>query len=145
MNPLSILLQASQLTKGAERMLETDPHGWTLSLIAVTVVFSALAILFVAFSLVGKMSMKLDANSSESGAAKKIKKGKGMEPEVAAAIAMALETEKGDEVPVVISAALAIYLDNGGVHDAEPFAITINHNPGAWDNPVLNFRKNPVK
>ena len=45
MNPLFILLQTSTLTEGAKRMQETDPHGWTLALIAVSVVFSALVIL----------------------------------------------------------------------------------------------------
>lgn len=147
MNPLFILLQTSPLTEGAKRMAATDPHGWTLSLIAVTVVFSALVILFFAFTLVGKISMRLEAGSSRPKAPKAAKKAKGAAPdaEIAAAIALALEAENGgDPVPVAIATALALYLGHG-VHDSEPYTITIKRNPSAWDSPALRFRKNPVK
>ena len=39
----------------AQIMKETDPHGWTLSIIAVSVVFSALLILFLIYSLSGNI------------------------------------------------------------------------------------------
>ncbi len=40
--------------EGAARMQQLDPHGWTLSIIAVAVVFSALIILFILYSFSGK-------------------------------------------------------------------------------------------
>ena len=146
MNPLFILLQTSTLTEGAKRMQETDPHGWTLSLIAVTVVFSALVILFFAFSLVGRISMSAEARKAAPKAPRKPRRKAGKEPEgeIAAAIALALEAEAGGEVPVAIATALAMYL-GGGVHDSEPYTITIRRAPSAWDAPALRFRKNPVK
>ena len=151
MDPLFIFLQTSPLTEGAKRMAATDPHGWTLSLIAVTVVFSALVILFLAFSLVGKISMGLDARSAKpktvrkaSGKASRASGGAAPDAETAAAIALALEAENGGGVPVAISTALALYLGHG-VHDSEPYTITIKRAPSAWDSPELRFRKNPVK
>ena len=36
----------SILTAGADRMMQTDPHGWTLTIISVSVVFIALVILY---------------------------------------------------------------------------------------------------
>lgn len=147
MIPLIQLLQTSALTEGAKRMAETDPHGWTLTLIAVTTVFSALVILFAIFTLVGKISMKMDARDT-APKPKKVRSSKaaaGEDEAVAAAIALALEAENGGEIPVAISTALAMYLGSGGVHDAEPFIITIKRKPTAWANPALNFRKNPVK
>jgi len=163
MNPLFILLQTSALTEGAKRMAATDPHGWTLSLIAVTVVFTALVILFLAFTLVGKISMALDARSAKPKTGRKAAKkaraahagvtgavgatgaaGAAPDAETAAAIALALEAENGGGVPVAISTALALYLGHG-VHDSEPYTITIKRAPSAWDSPELRFRKNPVK
>lgn len=150
MNPLFILLQTSELTEGAKRMAATDPHGWTLTLIAVTTVFSALVILFVIFSIVGKISMRMEARNAAPAKpakpAKKRKKAAGSAPdaEVAAAIALALDAENGGEVPVAIATALALHLGTS-VHDSEPFVITIRRNPSAWRNPALNFRKNPNK
>lgn len=147
MNPLFILLQTSGLTEGAKRMAETDPHGWTLTIIAVTTVFSALVILYLIFTLVGKISMRMDArNAAPAKPAKKPKKPAGNAPdaEVAAAIALALEAENGGEIPVAIATALALHLGTS-VHDSEPFVITINRAPSAWRNPALNFRKNPNK
>ena len=146
MNPLFILLQTSELTEGAARMQVTDPHGWTLALIAVTVVFTALVILFVAFSIVGKVSLSMEARKNAPAAARKPrrKSGKAPDEETAAAIALALSAEAGDEVPAAIAAALSLYL-GCGVHDSEPYIITIRRTPSAWDSPANSFRKNPVK
>ena len=44
------------LTAGGDRMMQTDPHGWTLTLISVTVVFSALIVLYFVYSLSGSIS-----------------------------------------------------------------------------------------
>lgn len=147
MNPLFMLLQTSGLTEGAKRMAATDPHGWTLSLIAVSTVFLALVILFVIFTLVGKLSMRLDAAAAKpEKPSKKRKKASGSaaDAEVAAAIALALEAERGGEVPVAIATALALHLGTS-VHDSEPYVITIRRGSSAWRNPALNFRKNPNK
>ena len=130
------------ITEGGQRMLEVDPHGWTLALIAVSVVFSALVILFVAFSLVGRISQRLEKGPVPRKPRRKA--GKAPEGEIAAAIALALEAEAGGEVPVAIATALAMYL-GGGVHDSEPYTITIRRTPSAWDAPQIRFRKNPVK
>lgn len=146
MNPLFILLQTSELTEGARRMQETDPHGWTLALIAVTVVFTALVILFFAFSIVGKISQSIEARNSGARPAKKPRRKSGKTPdeETAAAIALALEVERGSEVPAAIATALSLYLGSS-VHDSEPYIITIRRTPSAWDDPALRFRKNPSK
>lgn len=147
MNLPYILLQVSELTEGARRMEAIDPHGWTLTLIAVTVVFSALVVLFGIFSLIGKMSIKMDAGTAvpeTPKAPKAIKGGKVPDGEVAAAIAMALEAENGGEVPVAIATALSLYIGNG-IHDVEPGFLTMNTSSGPWADKSLSFRKNPKK
>ena len=114
-------------------MAETDPHGWTLSLIAVTTVFTALVILYFIYSWIGKASKS-----------KRSKTGKTPDAETAAAIAMALEAERGGEVNAAIAMALHLYL-NDTVHDIEPGIITIAPRRSSWNDKTLTFRKTPRK
>ena len=65
-----------------------------------------------------------------------------MTPEVAAAIALALERELGGEVYAAIALAMHQYL-NDSVHDNESFIITIRHNQSAWNHKEQGFRKSP--
>lgn len=127
------------LTAGADRMAQVDPHGWTLTLISVCVVFCALVILYFIYTLSGNIfSGKIKFGKKKEKA--------GAEPvdesAVAAAIALAVdaETGKGDEAAAI---ALALHLHlNGGVHDIEPGIITIRHDRASgWDNKQRNFRK----
>lgn len=97
-------------------MAVSDPHGWTLTLISILVVFSALVILYCLYSLSGHLL---------SGRFKEKAGGKGDDAAIAAAIAMALEAEtSSEEVEAAIAAALHLYLGES-VHDIEPGFITI--------------------
>ena len=127
------------LTAGADRMAEVDPHGWTLPLISVSVVFIALIILFFVYKLIGK------AFSEKPAGTKKQSKGKTDEG-VAAAIALALDCELSgsDADAAAIALALHLYCDDG-VHDRESGIITISRTPSSWDDKSRNFRKLPVK
>ena len=129
------------MTEGARRMAETDPHGFTLALIAVTTVFTALVILYFVYSLIGKISQPSAPKAPK--ASRKKAKG-GPDAETAAAIAMALESELGGEVNAAIAMALHLHLGNA-VHDVEPGIITYAPHESAWGNPSLNFRKTPKK
>ena len=128
------------LTAGGDRMAEIDPHGWTLTLISVTVVFSALIVLYFIYNFSGNIfSGKYKRKPKAPKAAKGAPSG-----EVAAAIAMALNAEAGGETEAAIATALHLYLSDA-VHDIEPGFITIRRNPSPWDNKQLNFRKTPRK
>ena len=130
------------MTEGAKRMAETDPHGFTLALIAVTTVFTALVILYFVYSLIGKLSQP-SAPKATKASKKKTAKG-SPDAETAAAIAMALECELGGEVNAAIAMALHLHLSNA-VHDVEPGIITYAPHESAWGTPSLNFRKTPKK
>ena len=112
------------LTAGGDRMAQIDPHGWTLTIISVSVVFSALIVLYFIYNFSGnifsgKYKRKPKAPKKAAGAP---------EAEVAAAIATALH----------------LYLSDA-VHDVEPGFITIRHTPSSWDDRQSNFRKTPRK
>ena len=124
------------LTAGGDRMAQTDPHGWTLTIISVSVVFLALLILYFLYSLSGKVF---------SGQFKrKPKKAKAGAPdeEVAAAIALALDMEQDGDTYAAIATAVHLYLTQS-VHDIEPGIVTIRRSNSAWNNKEQTFRKLP--
>ena len=97
--------------------------GLILSLTAVLVVFAALTVLYFCYLWIGK------AQNYELGGLRKGLKGSResgeMSPEVAAAVATALEKELGreDEIAAI---AMALEADGfGEVHDVESYVITI--------------------
>ena len=127
------------LTAGADRMAQVDPHGWTLTLISVCVVFCALVILYFIYTLSGNIfsgKIKFGKKKEKAGAETVD------ESAVAAAIAMAIDDEKSkSKEAAAIALALHLHL-NGGVHDIEPGIITIRHDRASgWDNKQRNFRK----
>lgn len=124
----------SFLTAGADKMAQTDPHGWTLTLISVGVVFCALIILYFVYSFSGAIF---------SGKFKKEKKaGKGADDATAAAIALALDDFCGNsDEKAAIALALHLYF-NDSVHDIEPGVVTIRKSAApSWNSPEFRFRK----
>ncbi len=126
------------LTAGGDRMLETDPHGWTLTLISVTVVFAALIVLYFIYTLSGSI---FSGKFKREPKAKKAVKGTP-DAEVAAAIAVALDMENSGDVYAAIATAVHLYL-NDAVHDVEPGIVTITRKESGWNNKALTFRKLP--
>ena len=130
----------SLLTAGGERMLARDPHGWTLTLISVTVVFTALIVLYFVYSFSGNL---FSGKYKRSKAPRAKKAGKGSPDEaVAAAIALALDMEDSGDCYAAIAAAVHMYLSDA-VHDVESGIVTIVRKDSAWNNKALNFRKLP--
>lgn len=94
--------------------------GLILTLTAVLVVFFALTVLYFCYSLTGKLL------SSDWKAGFRRKKPEEMTPEVAAAIAMAIEKELLPEDEVAAAVAMALEAEGyGEVHDRESYVITI--------------------
>lgn len=141
--PYSINGRGNQKSK-AEVIKETDPHGVTLTIVCVSVVFSALLILFVIYNLSGMFfsgKIKLKREKKPAAAKAALKGGPAAQAEVAAAIAMALNAECSGESEAAIALALHLYMSDC-MHDAEPFIITIKPQPSAWKSRP-NFRKQP--
>jgi hypothetical protein len=128
----------------AQAMAEKDPHGGILSLVAVSVVFSALAILWFLFWLFfdrpakKKMQPAKPRKAASPSAAKE-----SPSDEIAAVIALALDMEQGGDVYAAIALAMDLYF-NDTVHDAESFVLTMRPKEGsAWNDKKQNFRKLP--
>ena len=132
---MTTFLYSFILTAGGDRMAQTDPHGWTLTLISVSTVFAALIVLYFIYSFTGNLM---------SGKYKrKPKKVKATpDAEIAAAIALALDMNQDGDTYAAIATAVHLYLSES-IHDVEPGIITIQKQPSAWNNKSLNFRKLP--
>lgn len=138
--PNSINGRGSQKTK-AEVIKETDPHGVTLTIVCVLVVFCALLILFVIYNLSGMIFTGKFKRKKKEEAKPKALAGNAPQEEIAAAIAMALNAECSGEVEAAIATALHLYIGDC-MHDAEPYIITIKPQASAW-KAKSNFRKQP--
>ena len=138
----------------AEAMKEKDPHGGILSLVAVTVVFSALAILWFLFWLFFDRPAKKAAEAkNQPPKPKKEKKGKkaglaevpagAPTDEIAAVIALAMDMEQGGDDYAAIAMAMHLYFSDA-VHDNESFVLTMRPKEGsAWNDKKQIFRKLP--
>jgi len=126
------------LTAGGDRMMQTDPHGWTLTLISVSVVFAALIVLYFIYSLSGSI---FSGKFKRTPKPRKAVKG-SPDAEVAAAIALALDMENSGDVYAAIATAVHLYL-NDAVHDVGPGIVTIVRKESGWNNKELTFRKLP--
>ena len=130
-SPAMVNKDTDSETKG-QIMARKDPHGFILSVVSVSVVFSALALLWFFFATL------FSPRKPKEKAAKPAK----ADGEVAAAIAMALDMEQDGDTYAAIAMAIHLYL-NDSVHDAESFVLTIRPKESAWNDKSLNFRKLP--
>ena len=105
-----------------EAFHERDPHGFIVALMAMSVVFSALLILYIMFKLFGKFFDRRKGDDAEVA---------GTASPVAAPAAAA---QAGNEVIAAIGMALYQHLN---AHDQESGVITISHeheNHSAWNS-----------
>ena len=125
MNTFMLLQVSENVVRKSAEMAARDPHGVIITVVSVAVVFTALVVLYFAYTFVGKaVNGKVDWKSLVRRFKRK-SKGKGMpSEEEAAAIAMALDQELNGETYAAIGLALHQYL-NDTVHDNESYIITI--------------------
>lgn len=116
---------------------EQDPHGFAMAIMAMGVVFACLALLYVFFTIFGKIARTISEKSSKSasasqhGAAATPKGANPQEAEVAAMMAVSEATAgTGDENLDIALIALAIEAELA--HDEESGIITIIPNASPW-------------
>lgn len=124
MNTFMLLQVSENVVRKSAEMAARDPHGVIITMVSVAVVFTALVVLYFAYTFVGKaVNGKFDWKSLACSFKRKAAKGAPSEEE-AAAIAMALDQELNGETYAAIGLALHQYL-NDTVHDNESYIITI--------------------
>lgn len=127
-------------------MAQRDPHGWIMTVTAISVVFLALIILSIVYGWLGKFFTRKKGETSpkKAPAAKSSVKKGAMSDEVALAIALALDREKGGETEAAIALALHLYSEDS-VHDVESGIITIRPTFGPYASRQFTLRQMPQK
>ena len=123
MNTITLLQVSENVVRKSAEMAARDPHGLIITLVSVAVVFSALVILYFAYTFIGKaINGKIDFRRCFRSCRKA--SDKCPSDEEAAAIALALDQELNGEAYAAIAMAMHQYL-NDTVHDTESYIITI--------------------
>ena len=114
----------------SDLMKETDPYGWIMALLAMSVVFLALVLLTFVFKGTGKIALNLTQRKADAyGKTKKV--------------SMA---ETSGEVFAAIATALHMYARENEVHDIETTILTIEQvrrNYSPWSSKGQSMRKTP--
>ena len=125
MNTITLLQVSENVVRKSAEMAARDPHGLIITLVSVAVVFSALVILYFAYTFIGKaINEKIDFRRCFRSCRKASASDKCPSDEEAAAIALALDQELNGEAYAAIAMAMHQYL-NDTVHDTESYIITI--------------------
>ncbi len=122
-----------EVNENIEAFHDKDPHGFWIALLAMSVVFSALALLYICFKLFGKFaSRNLKDNSKEEPAA----------PVAAAAAAVPATGGTDGETMAAICFALYQHLN---AHDTESGVLTLAPRDGSsWAGKAGLMRELPV-
>lgn len=117
-----------------ESFVEFDPYGIGMTMIAMFVVFSALAILFVIYKNMGRFFVRQAASSKKSVTSEQKPK------------AVHSEVEMSGEVNAAIAMTIHLYLSE--MHDYENTVLTIqkvSRNYSPWSSKIYTLRKTPNK
>jgi Na+-transporting methylmalonyl-CoA/oxaloacetate decarboxylase gamma subunit len=115
-----------------ESFVEFDPYGIGMTMIAMFVVFSALAILFVIYKNMGRFFIRRGATAHKPSI-KEIK-----------TVSKSTDEEMSGEVNAAI--AMALYLYQNELHDYENTVLTIHkvsRNYSPWSSKIYTLRKSP--
>ena len=122
-----------EVNENIEAFHVKDPHGYWIALLAMSVVFSALALLYICFKLFGKFaSRNLQSEEKVQSAA----------PEAAQAVAVPATGDLDGEKMAAICFALYQHLN---AHDNESGVLTLNpRDNSSWANKAGLMREIPV-
>lgn len=141
----------AQSSPRSAALAQADPSGVVMTVTAVSVVFGALLLLYLIFSLIGKLMQRVNFSLvGHEAHAPKPKKTEYPAPtsagkpsgEALVAISLALDAERRactDEVALAISMALVAYTEDQ--HDHESYVLTFGHRRAThWNARSLGMR-----
>jgi Na+-transporting methylmalonyl-CoA/oxaloacetate decarboxylase gamma subunit len=123
-----------EVNENIEAFHVKDPHGYWIALLAMSVVFSALALLYICFKLFGKFASKTMKDEEKAQAA-------------ALAVAQAAAVPAGGDIDGEKMAAICFALyQHLNAHDNESGVLTLNpRDNSTWANKTSLMRELPVK
>lgn len=128
---------AQTISKQAQKFLEHDPFGIAMAIIAMSVVFIALVILYFCFKGSAKLLNK--------GLRKPTIRTKQVTTDKAPIVT---EAQTGHTAPeeIVAAISMALFLHEDGMHDAESDVLTLSHSENtAWTGRGNNLKAEPLR
>ena len=122
-----------------DRMKELDPYGWIMALTAMSVVFTALVILYLLFKTIGIANIKAGQKKEAQAAAAKAPAGE-------AAASKGTYGKVSAETYAAIATALHLYTVENEAHDEESFVVTqaaTDRRYTPWSTHIQGFRQIP--
>ncbi|MDX9880668.1 MAG: OadG family transporter subunit [Prolixibacteraceae bacterium] len=126
----------SRKASSGEKFVAMDPSGLGMAMIAMSVVFSALAMLYLIFRRIGKFFVRKTAKGAK-GKSKVVAEGEMK-------VVKSAKEEMSGEVNAAI--AMALYLYQSEMHDHEHTVLTIqkvSRNYSPWSSKIYMLRKTP--
>lgn len=130
---------ANKISSGetkADRLKETDPHGLSMTIISMAIVFSVLAIIYCMLKIFGYAARREAAKNAAQ---------KGTPAPAAVTETPAVKSDDGLSEEEIVAIGMALHLHFGAQHDQESEVLTITPNTSAWANKSLNFTQSPRK
>ena len=124
--------------------MEHDPYGFSVAIIAMSVVFMALIILFFCFKWSGKLLNRHQKRSNTKAVGQNIPPHNSTPKEEIRAIEKISGQPAEEEVAAAIG--IALFLHQEGMHDTESNTLTIEHTPSTlWSGCGNSFRQEPTR
>jgi len=142
-SPASVLLAGN-----ADNFAQNDPIGWMMAIISMSVVFSALLILFLCFKYIYPVFALFGLKMMKSAHRKKqfeqiTDRRAQMQRNM-----KVIEKTTGkavDDVELAAAIGVALFLHEDGMHDREPNVLTLGPNNSAWTGVGNNQKRSPLR
>ncbi len=114
------------------KMKEMDPYGWMMAALAMTIIFTALLVLYIIFKYIGKYNIQQGKKRVAAKAGKDIS-----------------EVQYGElpgETYAAIALALYLYKEQSDLHDEESYVMTLQHTDRSyspWSSKIYGLRQTP--
>lgn len=120
----------------SQKMARIDPYGWIMALTAMSVVFTALVLLYLIFKQIGNASIRRSRKKTAASNA----------PEAVKAAVAAAEEATGGETYAAIAMAMHLFKEENDAHDEESFVVTLSHTDrtySPWSSKIYSLRQLP--
>lgn len=134
------------LAGNADNFAQNDPIGWMMAIISMSVVFSALVILFLCFKYLYPFFVWLGMQVKKSVHRKK--QYEQITDRRASKQNKVIEKATGNEVndeEVIAAIGVALFLHEDGMHDQESGVLTLGPTTSAWTGAGCNHKHSPLR
>ena len=136
------------LASNADNFAQNDPIGWMMAIISMSVVFTALVVLFLCFKYIYPLFALFGLKMMKSAHRKKQFEQITDRRAQMHRNMKVVEKSSGKEVDDVALAAaigVALFLHEDGMHDKESNVLTLAPNKSSWTGAGNNQKRSPIR